>query len=122
MNQPPNAPPPGGYGFPPAAGGFGGDGAPPPGMGPMQFGPYGLDPVSGLPISDKSRLVAGLLSIFVGSFGVGRFYLGHVGIGIGQLAITILSCGMLGWIWPVIDAIFIFTGKVTDAQGRPLRE
>jgi TM2 domain-containing membrane protein YozV len=119
MDLPPHAPPP--------AGGFG-YGAPPPGtagptgLGPMAFGPYGLDPLTGLPVSDKSRIVAGLLSIFLGGFGVGRFYLGHVGLGIAQLSITVLSCGMLGWIWPIIDAIFIFTGKVTDAQGRPLRE
>ena len=117
MNLPPNAPPPGGYGLPPPAGGFGyGYGAPPPGAS------WGVDPMTGLPLSDKSRVVAGLLSIFLGSFGVGRFYTGHVGFGVGQLAVTFLTCGTLGWVWPVIDGVLMLTGKVTDAQGRPLRD
>lgn len=122
MYQPPNAPPPGGYGLPPPAGGFGY--GPPPGMGPlpMMHAPYGIDPITGMPFSDKSRVAAGLLSIFVGSFGVGRFYTGHVGLGVAQLAITVLTCGVLGWVWPVVDGIMMLTGKVTDAQGRPLRE
>lgn len=118
MNVPPNMPPSGGYGAPPPMGG------PPPAMGPIPYGdaPFGVHPITGTPYSDKSKMVAGLLSVFLGSFGVGRFYLGHVGLGVAQLAITTLTCGLCGWIWPLIDAIFIFTGKTTDAQGRPLRE
>ena len=68
----------------------------------------------------KSKLVAGLLQIFLGSFGVGRFYLGYTGIAIGQIAATWLTCG-LGAIWPLIDGILILTGSVkTDANGVPL--
>jgi hypothetical protein len=82
--------------------------------------PYGRDP-QGQPYSDKTKLVAGLLGIFLGSFGVGRFYLGYTKIGIGQIAATWLTCG-LGGLWPLIDAIMMLTGKVPDAQGRPLRD
>ncbi len=136
MNYPPNAPPPGGYGAPPPGGygpppgGYGGPPGPPPGapmMGPMMGGgmapqaPYGVDPITGMPFSDKSKMVAGLLQIFLGSFGVGRFYTGYTGIGIAQLLVTWLTCG-IGAIWPLIDGIMMLTGKVPDAQGRPLRD
>ncbi|MGE5694197.1 MAG: hypothetical protein ACM4D3_02900 [Candidatus Sericytochromatia bacterium] len=39
-----------------------------------------------------------------------------------QIVITLLSLGMLGWVWPLIDTILIFTGNVPDAQGRTLRD
>ena len=121
-------PPPGGYGGPP--GGYGPPGgaygAPPPGamVGPMgggqmmQHAPYGIDPVTGIPFSDKSKIVAGLLQIFLGTLGVGRFYTGHIGLGVAQLLLGWLTCG----VWPLIDGIMMLMGKVPDAQGRPLRE
>ncbi|MBS4726917.1 TM2 domain-containing protein [Mycobacterium sp. SM1] len=91
---------------------------------PAPYGPpgahYGVD-ANGRPLSDKSKLVAGLLEIFLGSFGVGRFYLGYTGIGIAQIAATWLTCG-LGAIWPLIDGIMMIMGKVPDAQGRTLRD
>lgn len=120
---PPNMPP-GGYGAPPPPGGYGPPpGAyPPPQPGMMQPGsPYGVDPMTGMPLSDKSKMTAGLLQIFLGSFGVGRFYLGYTGLGIAQIAVVWCTCG-LGGIWPLIDGIMMLTGKVPDAQGRPLRE
>jgi TM2 domain-containing membrane protein YozV len=126
--QPQGYPPPaGGYGAP--SGGYGnppqGFGAPP-GYSPMVSGaspeaPYGIDPITGLPFSDKQKIVAGLLQIFFGCFGVGRFYIGHTGMGIAQIAVSFLTCGV-GTIWPFIDGILMLTGKVTDAQGRPLRD
>lgn len=65
--------------------------------------------------SDKQWLVALLLSIFVGSLGIDRFYLGQVGLGIAKL----LTCGGF-YIWWIIDIILIATGKVTDKNGLPL--
>ena len=50
----------------------------------------------------KSRLVAGLLGIFLGGFGVHRFYLGWTGIGIAQIVVTILTCG-LGALWGLVE-------------------
>jgi TM2 domain-containing membrane protein YozV len=66
-------------------------------------------------------MTAGLLQIFLGAFGVGRFYLGYTGIGIAQIAVTWLTCG-IGAIWPLIDGIMILTDKVPDSVGRTLRE
>jgi TM2 domain-containing membrane protein YozV len=82
--------------------------------------PYGIEPTTGRPYSDKQKLVAGLLQIFLGSFGVGRFYTGHIGLAIAQIAVTWLTCGA-GALWPLIDGIMMLAGNVTDAQGRPLR-
>lgn len=80
----------------------------------------GIDPPAavgeGTKLSDRSRLVAGLLALFLGTLGMHRIYLGYVTVGLIQLA----TLGGFG-IWAVVDAIRIFVGKVPDAQGRKLR-
>ncbi len=48
-----------------------------------------------------------LMSIFFGAFGVDRFLMGHVGLGIAKLLITILTLGIFGWIWWLVDIILI---------------
>lgn len=76
---------------------------------------------NGYDVPRKSRLVAGLLQIFLGWCGVGRFYLGYTGMGLGQLFTSFL-CGA-GYIWAFIDGILILCGRVkTDARGVPLRD
>jgi hypothetical protein len=83
--------------------------------------PYGVHPVTGAPYSDKSKLVAGLLQIFLGGLGIGRFYIGDTKIAVWQIVVTVLTCG-IGSIWGLIDGIIILaTDNVSDAQGRPLR-
>lgn len=75
----------------------------------------------------KSKVVAGILGILLGSFGVHRFYLGYTGIGLAQLLLTVLSCGAL-WIgtliWGVVEGVLILCGSgiTTDAEGRPLTD
>jgi len=80
--------------------------------------PYGRDPVSGFPYSDRSKVVAGLLQLFL-PIGIGRLYAGHTGIGIAQLLLTLFFG--LGVIWAFIDGIVILAGRPTDGNGRPLR-
>ena len=130
-SNPPYPPP---YGsdpsFPPPVGDYGGYPPPPQyggqygaqygGYPPPYPGQFGVDPW-GRPLSDKSKLVAGLLQIFLGTFGIGRFYLGYNGIAVAQLAVSLLTCG-IGAIWPFVDGILILLGKVQDPSGRPLRE
>ncbi len=76
---------------------------------------------NGQPLSDKSKIVAGVLGIALGGFGAGRFYTGHTGIAVAQLLVSIFTCG-LGHFWGLIDGIMILANGGTDAQGRTLRE
>lgn len=110
---------------------------PHPGLPP--FPGYGQ--LSAVPVSDKSKVAAGLLQLFLGGYGAGRFYIGSVAIAVVQLL-----CNLAGWffflvgfvtfgigsvvaffiwfvlgLWTFIDAILMFTGSVKDGQGRPLR-
>lgn len=69
------------------------------------------------PTSDKKRIVALLLCIFLGTLGIHRFYVGKIGTGI----LYLLTCGVFGIGW-VIDIIMIATGAFTDNVGMPLRQ
>ncbi len=71
----------------------------------------------------RSRTVAGLLGIFLGPFGVHRYYLGYTGIGTLMLCITICTCGigaLLTSVWGLIEGILCLVGAMTDADGQPL--
>ncbi|MFZ9138851.1 MAG: NINE protein [Bacilli bacterium] len=71
----------------------------------------------------KSKLVAGLLAIFVGGLGIHNFYLGYTQRGIIQLILStvgsILFIGpIISWLWAFIEGIQIFTGEINrDANG-----
>ena len=123
---PPPGPPPSGNaegtyapgGYPPGSYPPGGYQAPPVGYGYPAAYAYGPDPYA------KSKIAAGLLGIFLGGFGIHRFYLGYTTIGIVQIIVTVLTCG-LGAIWGLVEGIMILTGAEqfrADAEGRPLRE
>ena len=104
---------------------------PPQGMMGYAYAPYGVDPATGIPYSEKQKLTAGLLQLFVGKFGVGRFYTGHTGLAIAQLCTCIAGIWILSWftcgatiaviLWPIIDGIVILSTRSTDAEGRILR-
>jgi hypothetical protein len=66
--------------------------------------------------SDREWIVAVLLSAFLGTFGIDRFYLGYTGLGILKL-VTLGLCG----IWWIIDLVLIATGSLADSKGLPLR-
>lgn len=53
-------------------------------------------------LSFKEPTTSILLSILIGVYGIDRFYIGDVGLGIGKL----LTCGGLG-IWTIIDWFLI---------------
>jgi TM2 domain-containing membrane protein YozV len=115
-NTPPPTPGGGPYGSTPGGAQYG----PTPGGAPYGSPGYGVD-AYGQPLSDKSKLVAGLLQIFLGGFGIGRFYLGYTTIGVLQIVVTICTLGF-GALWGFIDGIIIVVGNVKDPQGRTLRD
>jgi TM2 domain-containing membrane protein YozV len=114
---PPYPPPPAPGQYPPPGGQY-----PPAYMDPSA--PYGRHPLTGEPFSDKSKVVAGLLQLLglLGLVGIGRIYLGYTGLGIAQLVVGLLTCGIGAVIWGIIDAVLLLTDKVRDPEGRPLRD
>ena len=81
----------------------------------MESPPPPPPPVAFSDESPKSRLVALILCLLLGVFGVHRFYVGKVGTGVLQL----LTFGGFG-IWVIIDLILILTGTFRDIDRRPL--
>ena len=96
-------------------------------------------PVFNQPAQGKSRIVAGLLNLFLGSLGAGEFFLGYTQYGIYKLVITIAFVvlgfldlgfistliGLLNYVWGLAllaMAVLTFMGKwiyEKDANGVP---
>jgi len=62
----------------------------------------------------KDPTIALILSIFTGALGIDRFWLGDVGLGIGKLAVWLLSwifiwllVGFLFYAWWIVDIFFV---------------
>jgi hypothetical protein len=111
--------------------------------------PYGRDPVSGRPLSNKSKLAAGVLQfLWGGPFGAGNLYLGDTKLGLMHIAafwgssLVIMFGGLVGAVvgflgfvvmflggamafgsvaYAWYEAFLIFTDKMTDKDGRQLR-
>lgn len=88
-------------------------------------------PVTG---SQKSKMAAGLLGIFLGCWGVHNFYLGYTAKAVIQLVCSIvgllLSCLGIGVlivggieIWGLVEGIMILCGSINvDGKGIPLKD
>lgn len=80
-------------------------------------------------VSQKSRLATALLALWLGAFGLHRFYLGKYGTAIAMLALALLGFATWGvyvgaflflaaWSWAIVDLALLLLGKTLDAQGR----
>ncbi len=79
--------------------------------------------------SEKSKIVAGLLGIFLGCWGVHNFYLGYKTKAIIQLllgTIGILPCGLgivASSIWGLVEGIMVLCGNIAvDGKGKKLKD
>jgi len=77
-------------------------------------------------VNGKSKVLAGFLGIFLGSYGVHNFYLGYTSKAIAQLLLTTLGSfvgvgPVIAIIWSVIEGVQILSGTIkVDAEGNPL--
>ena len=69
--------------------------------------------MSDKPPGAEKKIVAGILGILLGAFGVHKFYLGYTKEGIIQLVIGVLTCGF-GGIIGLIEGIIYLTKSDED--------
>ena len=70
----------------------------------------------------KSKVVAGILGILLGSIGIHNFYLGRSGRALMQIVVSVLTLG-IGGLWGFIEGIMILVSNDwVDGQGRPMKE
>ena len=77
---------------------------------------------------DTTLFIAGILQIFTGCFGIGRFYMKSYKTGAIQLLVTLLCILLsltisviflsIGFIWGIIDGIMILSGKVSFDESK----
>ncbi|MBE5926193.1 MAG: TM2 domain-containing protein [Lachnospiraceae bacterium] len=53
----------------------------------------------------KSKMAAGLLGIFLGAFGVHKFYLGYTKAGVIMLLVSLLTCGFGASVMSIIGIV-----------------
>ncbi len=92
---------------------------------PPQYQPQtGIEPPPGY--VQKSRVVAGILAMLMGTMGIHSFYLGNSSRGIMQLLISLLTCGVgaiVVMIWGVLDGVKLLDGRINvDANGVFLKD
>ncbi len=68
------------------------------------------------PVQENKKLIAGILGILLGAFGVHKFVLGYQKEGMIMLLVTILTCGIGGSVMGIIGLIegIIYLTKTDD--------
>ncbi len=71
--------------------------------------------------SNRKRITAGLLGVFLGGIGAHSFYLGNKKKGIIQIVVTVLTAGA-GLLWGFSEGIMILSGVTRiDSSGAKLQ-
>ena len=89
-------------------------------------------PQPGYGYAQKSKIVAGLLGLFLGGLGVHNFYLGYTGKAVAQLLLTligwiILIGPIISGIWALIESVLILCSSYgsnwhRDGRGQELQD
>ena len=58
-----------------------------------------------MPNQSSKRVVAGILGIILGALGIHKFILGYTTEGIVMLLLTVITCGIAGWLMGLIGLI-----------------
>ena len=59
------------------------------------------------PVQENKKVLAGVMGILFGTFGVHKFILGYTQEGIIQLVISVVTCGLLGIIGFIEGIIYL---------------
>ncbi|MGN0826652.1 MAG: zinc-ribbon domain and TM2 domain-containing protein [Kiritimatiellia bacterium] len=71
---------------------------------------------------DKNEwLIATLLCLFLGAFGLHRFYTGNSGTAVVMLILCFVTCGLVSGVWAVIDLILLLTGHYVAGDGHTVK-
>ena len=65
----------------------------------------------------KNKMVAGILAIFLGGFGIHHFYLGSTMAGVILLVASLLTCGAAGVV-AFVEAIMLFIMSDADFDAK----
>ena len=95
-----------------------------------QYDYYNNQQYAQTPYKRKSKMIAGIFAILLGSFGIHNFYIGKNNIAITQLLLStigaLITCGISAivvYIWALIEGIMIFTGNIDrDVNGVPFED
>lgn len=71
--------------------------------------PAPTPPAGVKPPGAEKKLVAGILGILLGSLAIHKFYLGFTKEAVILLVVSIVTCGMAGWIVGLIEGIIYLT-------------
>lgn len=70
-------------------------------------------PLAGIQL--KSPLIGLILGIFLGAFGIDRFYKGNIGLGIAKLILTLTVYGfVISFFWSIADLFLVWKGIKKD--------
>lgn len=72
---------------------------------------------SNVSISPKSKTLAIILALFLGWFGVHKFYLGKFADGFLRLALSVFSLSCITTIFVIVDIVNLINNNETDSNG-----
>ena len=73
------------------------------------------------PHRENEWLTTLLLCLFLGGLGIHRFYTRNYEIAVVQLVLFFCTCGIVSYLWDMVDLVLLCSGNYTTDDGRVLR-